>query len=1143
MPKPTDTSLVVRHLPDTDPPQFQVQRLPDGKTGPPAVLPSPLGFPVAGRPDSHLLRELQWYLEVFLDYPFDPETDHAQRVQQALRAWGEQAFTALFGSREAGRLFDAATEDDYARLHLQVASDEPAVLAWPWEALYDPDAGRLAPACQIERRLNELRDPPKLPKKLPRDRVHILLVIARPFPGDVRFRSIARPLVELTARLGLPADIHVLRPPTFDQLREHLRQHPGHYHLLHFDGHGAYGPAAGAPAHANPHQLQGAEGRLIFETAQGKPDPVEAERLSELLREHAVPAVVLNACQSAMLDQRADDPFASVAAALLRAGMRGVVAMAYSLYVSGAQQFLPAFYRRLFDSGSLAQAVRAGRQEMRAHPGRVCARGTFPLDDWLVPVLYQQEAFDFAFTRKAKATPKRQSRLPAEARDERNPYRFVGRDGPLLALERALHRQPAGILVSGLGGVGKTTLVRGFLEWLEQTGGLGDGVCWLGFADVRSAEYVCNRLGEALFGPNFGALALGQKFEALVAVCHRQRLLLVWDNFESARGIAGTAVSAHLSEADSGLLRDLLVRLRGGPTKVLLTSRSTEDWLGPSNRYVLPLGGLDGEERWEFANAILSDLGKPADRADKELVPLMRLLNGHPLAMRVILPRLEKRTAAELTAALQGNFEALKLDTADEAEARLFATLQVAVQALPAAWQPLLVPLALHEGFVDGDYLEAMAQQVDAGWARSALDGCLQALVSAGLLRDLGQAVFEMHPALTGFLRWVGGQAAGEPLREGWTRAFVDVMGRVADGLAPRPLHEQRAGFFWHGANFRSAREAAQRAHLDQPYAELTQALAAYAQNTRDSQSAVQLFQEYADHSHRLGKEKLEAGALHQLGMIAAERRDFDAAEQLYRKSLAIKEKHGDEPYAASSYHQLGSIAEERRDFDAAEQWYRKALAIQEKHGNEPGAASTYHQLGRIAEERRDFDAAEQWYRKSLAISERLDIEQYAASTYHQLGRIAEERRDFDAAEQWYRKSLALSEKHGNEHGAAITYHQLGSIAEERRDFDAAEQWYRKALAIDEKHGNEHGAASTYGALGLLARRQGRVEEAGRWLLKAWAGFVRTNDAHQSQAAADAFRALHTAASADDRAKLRALAEAAGLTPLPEPPAPEAPAS
>jgi hypothetical protein len=32
-----------------------------------------------------------------------------------------------------------------------------------------------------------------------------------------------------------------LRPPTFDRLREHLREKPCYYHILHFDSHGETG--------------------------------------------------------------------------------------------------------------------------------------------------------------------------------------------------------------------------------------------------------------------------------------------------------------------------------------------------------------------------------------------------------------------------------------------------------------------------------------------------------------------------------------------------------------------------------------------------------------------------------------------------------------------------------------------------------------------------------------------------------------------------------------------------------------------------------------------------------------------------------------------------------------------------------------
>ena len=182
--------------------------------------------------------------------------------------------------------------------------------------------------------------------------------MARGTCGIVHF---ARSLVELITKRNLPAHVDLLRPPTFAQLREHLHQHPGRYHILHFDGHGTLSGSS--------------EGRIVFETADGKDDPITAGQLNDLLGEYAVPGVVLNACQSAMVNAESEDAFSSVAAALLRSGARSVVAMSYSLYVSGAQEFLPAFYRSLFETGSMAEAARAGRLQMRAQRKRVCSRG------------------------------------------------------------------------------------------------------------------------------------------------------------------------------------------------------------------------------------------------------------------------------------------------------------------------------------------------------------------------------------------------------------------------------------------------------------------------------------------------------------------------------------------------------------------------------------------------------------------------------------------------------------------------------------------------------------------------------------------------------------------------------------------------
>ena len=279
---------------------------------------------------------------------------------------------------------------------------------------------------------------------------------------------------------------------------------------------------------------------------------------------------------------------------------------------------------------------------------------------------------DFSFAAKAKkAKADGGPELPGEARDTENPYGFIGRDGAVLALERAMHRPPAGLLIHGLGGVGKTTLARGFLQWLQATDGLGKGGFWFTFHDIRSAEFVFNRMGEALFGPQITTAEMGQKIDKLADHFKKSRFLIVWDNFEVVRGIPGTQVAAMLSDEDQTLLKTFLAKLRGGQTKVIITSRSDEEWLEFTNRYEIPLGGLQGEERWDYCEVILRDLGLTIDRQDADLVTLMDLLGGHPLAMRVILPWLAKQKAAALIQALQSNLTALG-PSGDPAQDKLF---------------------------------------------------------------------------------------------------------------------------------------------------------------------------------------------------------------------------------------------------------------------------------------------------------------------------------------------------------------------------------------------------------------------------------------------------------------------------------------
>ena len=1135
--------LSIEHMGESAPATFKLTRLSDGKSLMPVAISSPYQFPVENQLNSNLMRELRWCLEHFLDYPFHPETLHADHVLEALQTWGAQAFDALFDRRDAGNWLAACSA-------LQVRSDDPNVLSWPWEALFDPQSGSyLAHQRRMERCLNNLPDP--APNTFfPRDRVNILLVVARPYEGDVGYRSIARPLIELIQEQNLPAYVDVLRPPTFDQLREHLRTHPRYYHVLHFDGHGAYSEGRGG---YSPHQFRGRQGYLVFENENGEEDPKSASDLSVLLREYAVPAVVLNACQSATLDHESEHAFATVATALLQSGVRSVVAMAYSLYVSGAQIFLPAFYHRLFEKGSVSEATRAGRQQMLAHKERISARGPYPLQDWVLPVLYQQSPLEFKFATRAKLVA-RKSCLPREVRSHRDEYGFIGRDGPILEMERALHREASCVLVQGLSGVGKTTLARGFLRWLDETGGL-DAAIWLDFCDIRTSDYVVNKTGLKLYGEKF--LIATNKLELIASTFKRQRVIMVWDNFEAS--------AENLTAKDRSDLGALLDAIRGTRGKVIIASRSDEEWLGSSRRVKLLLRGFEGEERWEYCGAILRELGLKVNRDDAELITLVNLLAGHPLALRSVLPKLEKMPAAKVIDALHNNIADLKLRGNDEG--RLFATLRFVEEGLPLDLQPMLGLVGLHEACLSAAAFEIMIQRSDLSCTRQQIDQLLAALVNAGLVREIGSEIFTLHPLLTTYLR------STVPVQESCELAFVQVLAEFASILAPQQPHEKHNALLVMRANFHAALHLSKKLAMRKQSVALTQCLAIHALNSRNFLEASRLFvalnYDAAEHEDWY----LEAACYHNVGLIAQEQRQFEPARAWYRKSLAVSEPQGALKCAAETYYQLGLISHDEREFDMAEKWYRTSLAIKEEQKNQRGIAQIYHQLGRLAEQEQDFDRALKRYKRTLDISEKTGDQQQAASTYHQIGVIFEKRNDVKSARGWYRKSLAIKEKQRNLYGVAVTSHQLGRIASaegdlatartlylrsldisekqgylqvaagtynelggvavKTGDLELAREWYLKSHNIFERESNLHGMASAYGSLGLLEALQDRPEQSARWLIKSVTIFRSIDDKNLAELGVTNLLLVFNQASQEDQQKLKIIWQEANLGPFP----------
>jgi hypothetical protein len=750
-------------------------------------------------------KRLEWYFERYLNFPFTDRVK-AQAAGASVRTYGEQLFSAVFADREAHAEYRAATQGNLSDLTVEIAGS-PAFQRLHWEALKDPKLGQpLALQANFVRR--NLTPQPIKARLGESPTVNVLLVTARPGGArDVGYRTIARPLLDTLRQARLRVKVDILRPGTYEALSRHLEQvqeqhGSGYYHVIHFDVHGAlltYGAfdtleqkRAGELVGQHIYQLQrygrpalapypGVKAFLFLEHPQAAtPDPVAAGELANLLQVHGIPLAVLNACQSAK--QLGSEQETSLGSQLMAAGVQMVLAMGYSVTVSAARLLMAEFYDQLFRGASLGAALRSARLQLyndkrrRAYYNQV-----IELEDWLLPVVYenrpqQLKPRDFTPAESAAYFSAVETRYP----EPPTTYRFVGRDLDILEIERRLLNRRSILLLRGMGGAGKTTLLR-HLGWWWQRTGFVDKVFYYGYDQhAYTRQQIMDDLGRRLLGEiDYLRLfqPLGQEAQqALLADTLRgTRHLLILDNLESITG-AELAIQHTLPAAEQQTLHRFVQSLAGGQTLVLLGSRGGEEWLQPhtfaDNIYVLP--GLDPEAASELADLILARHNAGRYRSDPDLAKLIKLLDGYPLALEVVLANLAQQTPGEVLATLVSGAPGIDGGAGTEGSPTLdfsapdiqkktesiLACIAYSHSNLSAEAQQLLLCLAPFAGIIDLDRLPQYSEQLAAQAALAHLDfeqwpAVLQAAAAWGLLTEHPQVsnALQPQPTLPYFLR------------------------------------------------------------------------------------------------------------------------------------------------------------------------------------------------------------------------------------------------------------------------------------------------------------------------------------------------------------------------------------------------------
>ncbi|MEK7833634.1 MAG: CHAT domain-containing protein, partial [Acidobacteriota bacterium] len=774
----------------------------------PFFFTSPLG-PIEA-PDWQ--EDLHWYLEKFYQWPIGQFKERGERIATQLPAWGRLLYQAALEPKSAQQALrgwlEAASKAE-RRFSIEVSDKLPEgsapeaiasakeaatlLLSLPWELLHDKRGFLFhgKHAVRVRRRLPNNVQFPAVERQLP---IRVLLVSPRPEDDKATYidhRVSSKPLVEAIETLGKTVSLTILQTPTFPALMQALQREQ--FDVVHFDGHGVYDPRVGL-------------GKLCFEAPdQGdqlhnrKSELIDATRLAEVMRDHRIPLVFLEACQSAKSD---DDPTASVAAKLLEQGVVSVVAMTHSVLVETARRFVKEFYRELADGARIGAAMLAGQQALHADPrrGAIAGAGEFQLQDWFVPVLYQERQDPSLVRQRLSAAAledvAHRRKFSLGELPEPPEHSFIGRSRELLALERLLMTERYAV-IRGVGGEGKTTLAVELARWLVRTNRFRRAA-FVSLEQYSDAKGMADTIGRQLVGAGYTA-SMYQDWQAALLPINRELkdkpTIIVVDNVESLLAGCGTGSGSDPVASDGTASRAYPVATAPGTasevfefcqallgahpaTRIVFTSRELLPRPFANPDRVIPLDRLSREDAVELVSRVMKrreydEQGNtPADIAE-----LVEAVNRHARAL-TLLAREVKASGVRITTENLGPIMAKwEREHPGDRENSLYSGVELSLRRLPTEFREQVRVLGMFHGGANIGVLAMMLEKPET------VSGFAEQLIAAELATDVGYGYLQLDPALPSFLLREIAEDEQKEMRLRWAKAMQALVAALYEHI------------------------------------------------------------------------------------------------------------------------------------------------------------------------------------------------------------------------------------------------------------------------------------------------------------------------------------------------------------------------
>jgi len=1078
--------------------------------------------------------ELSWYLERYSIWPTGVFKQRADKVEKQLAVWGKAIYDAVLDNDSVrqvlaawqgvragtGRQFTVFVDSQWVtgtQEEKQVEANEAAalLLGLPWELLRD-DTGYLfrgAKPVLVRRRLPNQKSFDRLVTDPP---IRILLISPRPEDGRVGYidhRVSALPLVLAVESLGKLAELTVLSPATFPALEEELiraQRANTPYHVVHFDGHGVFDRRIGL-------------GGLCFEDPREKnklekrnSKIIDARDLAAVIRDHRIPLFFLEACQSARTE---DDPTASVAAALLNEGVASVVAMSHSVLVETARRFVESFYRELMTGARVGEAMLAGQRALKADRFRlkIFGAGRLELEDWFVPVLFQEEEDPPLLTRVPSRKITGIDRLALESRYGALPpepeHDFIGRSRDLLKLERLLEQKPYAV-VCGQGGEGKTTLAAELARWLVRTGRFYRAVfvCLENVYDVRT---VVDQIGRQLV-PHYSVAEytptelLTKALQPVGRQLGNKRTLILLDNLESILpGMDGDEAGsmARFKAAELKVFFDLCKKLLAfGETRLLFTSREALPKPFDAGRQQVTLGRLDKQDAIGLVHKVMTNAGLTPKEDERcatqpEVEALVEAVNCHARSLVLLAPYIDEFGVGQTTDTVGQLMAALHKQYPDEQERSLFASVELSLRRMSPVVRRQIKPLGVFNG---GGHLFVIGQVLALN--KDEIEPLVAELIKIGLVELMPYGFLRFDPALAPYLRR---ELTDEELTTSTSR-WAEAMYQLSVDLYEELFEDTQLAF-----NLTTLELPNLIVLLDymqdQVAAEATVYLATRLEQLvvplcrpRLLARIVAIREEEAkkltgwDHTQFVAL-KTQIERLLDGGNFPGA---LSEAQALLKKCLhAGEDAFPEAAYdTAIAYALLGRVLEKKGESEMALQYIAEAQTRFEKLAGQGITEAAGMASACIAEKGISLislgqvEKAARAYEESIEHAIKLKDDRQVAVAKGQLGTVSMLQGRHDQALKIYAEARETFERLDEPATVAGIWHLTGRVYEKIGQWDEADSAYRQALTIRVQLNIKSDEAASLNQLGSLYNEMERWEEAETFCRQAVDKYIEIND-------------------------------------------------